>query len=188
MSLGFASQKELVVRTEFRRLSAVALVLAFALAAPLFAQAPQQPQEKRPLFDTSAFRPQVVLYPVPMVTQNQFVTVSGVVFSRSQVEKVTVGERTATLRPAEPKDLVKLDRVPDGASDAPFRTYFEVPDAGLSRTGANDLEVRAYGADQRVSDAHRLTVVRSATPATTPAPAAAATASGEKASAASTKR
>lgn len=145
------------MRREFRRFSAIVMVVA--LAAPALAEAPAA----RPLFDTSAFRPQVVLYPVPMVTQNQFVTVSGVIFSRSQVEKVTVGERTATLRPAEPKDLVRFERVPEGASDAPFRTYFEVPDAALARAGANELEIRAFGVDQRVSDAHRITVVRSLT-------------------------
>ena len=109
------------------------------------------------------FRPQVVLHELPLVTDAAFVTVTGVVFSHAPIDRVTVGERTALLRPAEPKDLVKLTRVPAGATDAPFRTYFEVPDAGLPRVGVNDLAIRAVGTDGRVSDLHRVTVVRTTT-------------------------
>jgi hypothetical protein len=151
----------------FRGLAA--LVIVGALSTLVLAQAPAP--APKPLFDTSAFRPQVALYPLPMVTPNAFVTVSGVIFSRAPIDRVTVGDRTAALRQAEPKDLVRLERAPQGASDAPFRTYFEVPDAGLARSGANEVEVRAHGSDGRVSDVHRLTIVRSITSSTTTAAA-----------------
>lgn len=114
------------------------------------------------VFNTDAYRPQVVMHDVPRTTSAAFVTISGVIFSRTPIDRVSIGSRTATLRQAEPKDLVKIEKAPEGATDAPHRTYFEVPDAGLPRLGANDLEVRAYGTDGRNSDLHRITVVRSA--------------------------
>ncbi len=150
----------------------IVVVLMSAAMLMAFADAPEQGQEQqpqqaqqgpraRPVFDLSAFRPQIVLHEMSLVTDTAFVTVTGVVFSRTPIEKVTVGERSASTRMAEPKDLVRLTKVPAGASDAPYRTYFEVPDAGLPKLGANDLEVVAYGVDGRVSDAHRATIVRS---------------------------
>ena len=140
------------------------LVLLLVTAIPLaLAADPQQDGKHRSPFNTEIFRPQVVLHELPLVTDAAFVTVTGVVFSHAPIDRVTVGERTALLRPAEPKDLVKLAKVPPGATDAPFRTYFEVPDAGLPRIGANDLVIRAVGTDGRVSDLHRVTVVRTTT-------------------------
>lgn len=151
----------------------IVVVLLSAAAMVAFADAPEQGQDQqaaqptqqgpraRPVFDLSAFRPQIVLHEVSLVTDAAFVTVTGVVFSRTPIEKVTVGERSASVRMAEPKDLVRLTKVPAGASDAPYRTYFEVPDAGLPKLGANDLEVVAYGVDGRISDSHRATIVRS---------------------------
>lgn len=105
-------------------------------------------------------RPLVAVYQLPLAVDGAFVTVSGVVFSRAPVDSVRVGERTATLRPAAPEDLVRFRRVPDGAADMTYRTYFEVPDAPLPELGAAELEVRAATTDGRYSDVHRLTIVR----------------------------
>lgn len=118
------------------------------------------PATKRPIFDLSAFRPVVVLNEIPQVTDKAFVTVTGVVFSRAPIERVSVGDRTASTRPAEPKDLLKLTKVPTSVGEAPHRTYFEVPDAALANFGANDLEIVATGGDGRVSDTHRVTLIR----------------------------
>ena len=139
------------------------LVLLLVTAIPLVLAADPADGKHRSPFNTEMFRPQVVLHEVPLVTDAAFVTVTGVVFSHAPIDRVTVGERTALLRPAEPKDLVKLAKVPPSATDAPFRTYFEVPDAGLPRIGVNDLEIRAWGTDGRKSDLHRVTVVRTLT-------------------------
>ncbi len=139
----------------------VLLVTVIPLA--LAADPPRDAKQHRSPFNTEIFRPRVVLHELPLVTDAAFVTVTGVVFSHAPIDRVTVGERTALLRPAEPKDLVKLAKVPPGATDAPFRTYFEVPDAGLPDIGANDLLIRAVGTDGRVSDLHRVTVVRTTT-------------------------
>jgi len=130
-------------------------------AALVGAEAPGD--KRKPLFDTSMFRPQIVFHEFQSVVASEYVTITGVVFSRSPVDRVTVGDRNAMIRPAEPKDLIRLERVPAGASDAPFRTYFEVPDAGLQRMGANDLDVSAISSDGRVSDMHRVTVIKTAT-------------------------
>lgn len=116
--------------------------------------------EKRPLFDTSIFRPQIAFHELEIVTDAEFTTISGVVFSRQPIDEVSVGDRVAMIRPAEPKDLVRLKRVPKGATEAPFRTYFEVPDTGLPQLGANDIDVRARTADGRESDMHRLTLIK----------------------------
>ncbi len=105
-------------------------------------------------------KPQIAIYEMPLAVTGEFVTVSGVVFSRAPVDSVRVGERTATLRPAAPEDLVRFRRVPDGASDMPYRTIFEVPDTPLRAEGASVLEVRAATTDGRFSDVHRVTVVR----------------------------
>ena len=115
---------------------------------------------KKPLFDTSGFRPVIALNETPVTTPKAVVTISGVVFSRATIDKVTIGDRTASTRPAEPKDLMKLQAIPDGAPDAPSRTYFEIRDVSLSRFGANDLELRAVDNDGRISDLHRITIVR----------------------------
>lgn len=134
-----------------------------ASSAVLWAQESETTPKNEPkglVFNTEAFRPQIVLHEMPRTTSAAFVTLSGVIFSRSPIDRVEVGSRTAVLRQAEPKDLVKIDRAPEGASDAPYRTYFEVPDAGLPRLGANDLTVRAMATDGRHSDLHRITVVR----------------------------
>ncbi len=150
-----------------RRVSWLVSAALFVLAVvPAISQEPQPqaPQTKRPIFDLSAFRPVIVLHEVPQVTEKGFITVTGVVFSRAPIEKVSVGDRTASTRPAEPKDLVKLKQVPAGVADAPNRTYFEVPDAALALFGANDLDVVASGGDGRVSDTHRVTVLRSIAP------------------------
>ena len=112
-------------------------------------------------------RPLVAVYPVPLGVDGAFVTVSGVVFSHAPVDSVRVGDRTATLRPAAPEDLVRFHRVPDGAPDMTYRTYFEVPDAPLPKAGVTELEVRAATTDGRFSDVHRLTVVRMPRPAPT---------------------
>lgn len=136
------------------------VVLLCAVCLVLSAHAGEEGKEDRPLFDTSMFRPQVVFHDVELITEAEFVTISGVVFSRQPIDEVKVGERVAMVRPAEPKDLVKLDRVPDGASEAPFRTYFEVPDTGLPKLGANDIDVRAETADGRESNVHRLTLIK----------------------------
>ncbi len=144
-----------------RVLSTLLAIVAVAIV-PLTALGGQSPAEenKKPLFDTSMFRPIVAFHEISPVVDAEFVTLTGVVFSRSPIDRVTVGERVAMIRPAEPKDLVKLQKVPPGASDAPFRTYFEVPDAGLPRLGANDLDVRALSADGRMSDLHRITIIK----------------------------
>lgn len=148
-----------------RVLSTLVITVCIA-AAGLTLVAGQQPvEEKKPLFDTSMFRPVIAFHEISPVVDDEFVTLTGVVFSRSPVDRVTVGERVAMIRPAEPKDLVKLQKVPPGASDAPFRTYFEVPDAGLPRLGANDLDVRALSADGRLSDLHRITIIKTASKA-----------------------
>jgi hypothetical protein len=115
------------------------------------------------------FRPIVVLHTPPLATDRPSVTIRGVVFSRAPLEQVTVGDRTATLREAAPADLTGLRRLPDGATDAPHRTYFEAIDIGLARFGVNDIEVRALASDGRVSDLHRVAVVRSVARASGPA-------------------
>lgn len=149
-----------------RRVSWLLVAALFVLAVvPANSQEPQPaPQTKRPIFDLSAFRPVVVLHDVQPVTEKGFLTVTGVVFSRAPIEKVSVGDRTASTRPAEPKDLIKLKQVPQGVADAPNRTYFEVPDAVLAQFGANDLDIVAFGNDGRVSDTHRVTVLRTLAP------------------------
>lgn len=117
---------------------------------------------KRALIDSAQFRPAIALHDVRPATSSGFVTITGVVFSRSPIDRVTVGDRSAVIRPAEAADLVSLARTPDGATELPFRTFFEVPDAALTRVGANDLEIVAATAEGRRSDVHRLTLVRSA--------------------------
>ena len=141
---------------------ALPILLIAAVTALALAQAPdpQQAPENKPLFNLEGYRPLVALHPIPATSSAAFVTVSGVVFSRVAIDRVTVGQRQALLRPAEPDDLVKLEKAPEGASDAPLRTYFEVPDAGLPRVGANELEMRAHGTDGRSSDLHQVTVIR----------------------------
>lgn len=141
----------------------VIAVVACGCAAPTVAgESPTaDPAKKGLVFNTDAFRPQFVLHELPRTTSAAFVTVTGVIFSRSPIDRVEVGTRAAFLRQAEPKDLVKLARVPEGASDAPHRTFFEVPDAGLTKIGANDLTIRAIGTDGRASDVHRVMVIRS---------------------------
>lgn len=143
-----------------RARTAVLLTLTALTASLALADGPNTGQRKKPLFDTSMFRPVVVLHELPLVTDRAYVTVTGVVFSRTPVDRVSVGERLAMIRPAEPKDLVKIRKLPEGASDAPFRTYFEVPDAGLARLGANDLDIMAVTNDGRESSLHRITVIR----------------------------
>ncbi|MFN7966672.1 MAG: hypothetical protein U0V87_13395 [Acidobacteriota bacterium] len=149
-------------------ITCLAAAMAVSSGALFYAQekadnaAEAPPAQKGLVFNTEAFRPRIVLHEMPRTTSAAFVTLSGVIFSRSAIDRVEVGNRTAVLRQAEPKDLVKIDRAPEGASDAPYRTYFEVPDAGLPRLGANDLTVRAFATDSRHSDLHRITVVRTA--------------------------
>jgi len=116
----------------------------------------------RRLIDAPQFRPGIALHAIAPRGDAGFVTITGVVFSRSPIDRVTVGERAAVIRPAEAEDLNSLDRVPEGAAELPFRTFFEVPDAALGRVGANDLEIVAVTAEGRTSDIHRLTIVRAA--------------------------
>jgi hypothetical protein len=149
-------------RIEVRGRTLVVVLLCTVCLVGLAAASGEEGEEKRPLFDTSMFRPQVVFHELEIVTDAEFVTISGVVFSRQPVDEVKVGDRVAMVRPAEPKDLVQLERIPQGASEAPFRTYFEVPDAGLPNLGANDIDVRARTADGRESDKHRLTLIKRA--------------------------
>lgn len=112
-----------------------------------------------PFRETDA-RPVVALHEIPRATDAPFLTVSGIVFSRSPVEGVSIGDRAAMIRPAEPEDLVRLERAPRGAAEFPFRTYFEVPDASLSESGENGLVVRARTVDGRESNLHRVSVIR----------------------------
>jgi hypothetical protein len=138
----------------------VAILFAGFASAALFAATPGRGGDERALIDASRFRPMVAFHELETVVDSEFVTISGVIFSRSPIETVTVGERAATLSPAESKDLVALPLAPKGASELPFRTAFEVPDAVLSRLGANDLDVRAMTTDGKSSDVHRVTVLR----------------------------
>ncbi len=135
----------------------LALLLAGLVSFTVLAQS--GPESEHP-FDTRGFKPLIVFHEFQLVTDNEYVTISGVVFSRAPLDRLTIGERSARIRPAEPKDLVRIKRAPAGAKDAPYRTYFEVPDAKLPRLGVNDLAVRAISADERRSDLHRVTVVR----------------------------
>lgn len=141
-----------------RRIAAAAL--AAGLVSSVFAAGPLA--TRAPLFDKASFRPQVALLDVTPMTSAPVAGISGVVFSHAPLEKVTVGTRTAHVRPAEPRDLQRLVRMPLGASEAPYRTFFEVPDASLARIGANDIDIVAKGSDGRTSDAHRVTVLRAA--------------------------
>ena len=145
------------------RIATVLVVgILFCSIGAAFAGSPDSSNTKKPLFDTSMFRPRIVLHDVPVVTDESYTTISGIVFSRSPLDRVVVGERVALIRPAEPADLVKLRKLPEGASDAPFRVFFEVPDAGLAKLGANDLSIMAVTNDGRKSDQHRVTVIRTA--------------------------
>ncbi len=128
------------------------------LASPVLALAPPL-EEKTPLFDTSGFRPQIVFQELSLLSTKSYVTVRGIVFSRSPVDSVRVGNRTARLRPAEMSDLMRLDQVPRDARDAPYRVFFELSDLGLEKIGANDIVVQAMGTDERLSNRHLLTVV-----------------------------
>ncbi|UCF66990.1 MAG: hypothetical protein JSV80_14570 [Acidobacteriota bacterium] len=152
------------MRSEKMLLLAFSMVVCAASVAVL-AQAEQAEEEERPLFDTSKFRPSIAFLEAAPSTDAAFVTLTGVVFSRAPIDRVVVDERVALTRPAEPKDLLALDRAPEGATDAPFRTFFELPDVGLTRQGANDVEVRAVAADGRESHIHRVTVIRTASTA-----------------------
>ncbi len=143
-----------------RVLSTLMVIGILILAGPGVLSATGPGEDNKPLFDTSMYRPQIVFHEFQSVVSGEYVTITGIVFSRSPVDRVTVGDRNAMIRPAEPKDLIQLEQVPAGASDAPFRTYFEVPDAGLARMGANDLDVKSISSDGRVSDLHRITVIK----------------------------
>jgi hypothetical protein len=147
-------------RIEVRGRTLVVVLLCTVCLVSLAVAGGEAEEEKRPLFDTSMFRPQIVFHELEVVTDAEFVTISGIVFSRQPIDEVSVGDRVAMVRPAEPKDLVQLERIPQGASEAPFRTYFEVPDAGLPLLGANDIDVRARTADGRESDKHRVTLIK----------------------------
>ncbi|GAB4369305.1 MAG: hypothetical protein Kow0062_03110 [Acidobacteriota bacterium] len=138
-----------------RHVRPLALVLSSVLCAFALAAGPT-PTPVRPV----EVKPLIALYELPLSVTGEFVTVTGVVFSSAPVDSVRVGERTATLRPAAPEDLVRFRRVPDGAADMPYRTWFEVPDAPLRAEGPSVLEVRAATTDGRFSDVHRVTVVR----------------------------
>ncbi len=140
-------------------LCAVILAIAFA-TVPLVAAPPAGGSGEKSLIDASRFRPMIAFHDFETTVDAEFVTLTGVVFSRAPIETLTVGERTATLRPAESKDLVSLARAPKGAPELPFRTAFEVPDAVLAKQGANDLDVVAVTADGKSSDVHRITVIR----------------------------
>ena len=117
------------------------------------------PNLKSP-FDTSAYRPLVVFHDFDIVTTADRITLTGVVFSRAPVDRVTLGKRAARLRPAEPAELIRFQSIPPGARDAPYRVFFEIPDVMLEHVGANDLDVRALSSDGRLSDLHRVTVIR----------------------------
>ncbi len=135
------------------------LLSLVAVGLPAFAENPGE-KERPPLFDTSLFRPTIVFHPLEMTSTKEFVTISGVIFSRSSIDRVRLGDRVARLRPAEPQDLLRLDRVPSGSRDAPYRVFFELPDAKLPLIGANDLDVLAMSTNERWSDVHRLTFIR----------------------------
>lgn len=137
------------------RSSAVCALLA-GLAGLAFAAEPAP----KPLFDTSGFRPVVVLAETPVTSSKPVVSLTGVVFSRAALESVSVGPRTAALRPAEPRDLAAWRTLPEGAADAPTRTVFELRDVPLPRFGANDLELRVVDNDGRAADVHRITILR----------------------------
>ncbi|RMG45287.1 MAG: hypothetical protein D6718_07755 [Acidobacteria bacterium] len=144
-----------------RAWTSLVLAVGTAVAATAaFSAEPAETASSQPVFDTSMYRPTIVFLDAAESTDAAFVTVTGIVFSHAPIERVTVGERVAATRPAQPKDLMKLERVPEGATEAPFRTFFELQDAGLPRQGANDIEVRAHASDGRVSPLYRITIVR----------------------------
>ncbi|HHN75467.1 MAG TPA: hypothetical protein ENK10_09590 [Acidobacteria bacterium] len=120
------------------------------------------------VIDASRYHPLIVFHDFGTVTTQSRIMISGVVFSRSSVDRVTLAKRSARLRPAEPADLVRLERVPQAAREAPYRVYFEFPDVELLHPGANDLDVRAMATDGRMSDLHRITVIRLMPPARQP--------------------
>lgn len=128
------------------------------------------PNLKSP-FDTSAYRPLVVFHDFDIVTTADRITLTGVVFSLAPVDRVTLGKRVARLRPAEPADLIRFETIPPGARDAPHRVFFEIPDVMLAHVGANDLDVRALSSDGRLSDLHRVTVIRTASAGESASPA-----------------
>ncbi|MDQ7007123.1 MAG: hypothetical protein Q9Q40_07810 [Acidobacteriota bacterium] len=114
--------------------------------------------------DSSRYRPLIVFHDFGTVTSRRRIKISGVVFSRSSVDRVTLANRSARLRPAEPNDMVRFTRVPPAAREAPYRVYFEFPDIELQHAGANDLDIRALATDGRQSDLHRITVICVAAP------------------------
>lgn len=140
--------------------SLLAILLALGAGTP--SPNPNDPEANKPQtpFRLVDARPIVVLHEIPRSIDASFLTVTGVVFSRSPIEGVSVLDRAAMIRPAEPEDLVRIDRVPQGVADAPFRTYFEVPDAALDQPGVNGLEIRARTVDGRESNIHRVSVIR----------------------------
>ncbi len=163
----------------------VALVLLAAVAAQALA-ADRQPRSRRarraaaeqqvpkaPPIDLSSYRPIVVLNEMKAQQAGATATVSGVVFSRAPLERVSAADRQAALRPAELRELERLLRVPEDAIDAPIRTYFEIREVVLPRPGAHDVEITAIDQAGRVSDAHRITLVRAAAPAPAPTDATA---------------
>jgi hypothetical protein len=140
--------------------SSLLIVCAVVALSSVVAIADAGQDKKETPFSPVVVKPLLALHELPQVTGAPYVTITGVVFSRVPIDRVTVEDRNALIRPAQPQDLVKLERVPDGASDAPFRTYFEVPDAGLARFGANDLDIRAVNTREQESDLHRITIIR----------------------------
>jgi hypothetical protein len=136
------------------------VMIALLLASPAFGEGTRRVGPEESPFKLEAKKPQIVFHVLPRSTAKERLTVTGVVFSRAPIDRVELEERDATIRPAEAADLVRFERVPPGASEAPYRTYFEVTDAALDERGANALKVRAYTTDGRSSHLHRVTVLR----------------------------
>lgn len=146
-----------------------ALVVVGGLVFGAFSHADDNnPDEAGLPFELVAHRPDVVLHQMPLITDAEYLTVTGVVFSRTPIDRVELRERKATLRPAESDDLVRIERVPTGVSDAAYRTYFEVTDAALTEPGANIVGLRACTIDGRCSDVHRITIIRTTEPPAAP--------------------
>jgi len=137
----------------------LALGAAFAAAALVAAAPPAVPPAEPAPAASPAPRPVVVLAAAPYTVAGGSATVSGVVFSSVPVDSVLVGGRPARLRPPTAQDMEKLRRVPEGATEAPQRVFFEAQGVPLPTVGVNEIEIEAMAGGAR-SLVHRLTIIR----------------------------